>query len=161
MALGVLARGLGVQADIAEATDAVNRRQVDRVVALVRGLANGGAVAVLGMAYKPDTPVVEQSQGVMIARALAECGHSVLIADPAALQSAALVLGDAVDAVSSAEAAIAHADVVVICTPDLDFAGLGAAAFTQGGRRRVVLDCWRVLSPAVAEVADVMYLGRG
>ncbi len=161
VALGVLARGLGVQADIAEATDAVNRRQVDRVVALVRGLANGGAVAVLGMAYKPDTPVVEQSQGVMIARALAECGHSVLIADPAALQSAALVLGDAVDAVSSAEAAIAHADVVVICTPDLDFAGLGAAAFTQGGRRRVVLDCWRVLSPAVAEVADVMYLGRG
>src|SRR5690606_6190017 len=67
IALAALARTLGLRADIAEATDTVNRRQVDRVVRLVARLApNPATVAVLGLSYKPDTPVVDESQGVMI-----------------------------------------------------------------------------------------------
>jgi UDPglucose 6-dehydrogenase len=159
VALASLARGLGVRADVAEATDAVNRRQVGRVVALVQRLGGAGAaVAVLGMAYKPDTPVVEESQGVLIARALADAGHSVLIADPLALEAALGVLGDMVEAVSDAATAIGYAEVVVIATPAREWAALKPADFP---RRIVVVDCWRVLSPEVAEVVDLVLLGRG
>jgi hypothetical protein len=59
---------------------------------------------------------------------------------------------------SGAEAAIANADVVGIATPARCFAKLDAAAFRRSDKRCVVLDCWRVLRP---EVADVMFLGRG
>ena len=107
VAFAALAQSLGVRADIAEATDVINRRQVDRVARLVTRLApEPTTVAVLGLSYKPDTPVVEESQGVMIARALAAAGHAVLIADPVALESAAAVLGDTVTPMSTAEAAV-------------------------------------------------------
>ncbi len=158
VAMAALANGLGVRADVAEATDAVNRRQVGRVVALVGRLAGSGTVAVLGMAYKPDTPVVDESQGVLIARALAAAGHTVLIADPEALEAARAVLGDTVTAIGSAEAAVAAADLVVIATPAAAFRNLPVAAFRGG---KIVVDCWRVLSPEVGEIADLVYLGRG
>ena len=160
VALAALASGLGVRADVAEATDTVNRRQVGRVVTLIGRLAGGvpATVAVLGMAYKPDTPVVEESQGVMIARALSAAGHVVLITDPEALDAASAVLGDAVTAFGSAEDAVEAADLVVIATPAAAFRDLPASAFRG---RKIVVDCWRVLPVEVGEVAEMVYLGRG
>jgi UDPglucose 6-dehydrogenase len=158
VALAALARTLGLRADLAEATDAVNRRQVDRVVSLARRLAApGDKVAVLGLSYKPDTPVVEESQGLMIARALAATGHPVLVSDPVALDSAMQALGTAVDPMRDAQAAVARAAVVVVTTPDRHFAALPAGCFAG----KTVIDCWRILPDAVADVADVVHLGRG
>jgi len=161
IAFASMARGLGAAADIATATDIINQRQVDRVVRLVGRLGPpGSAVAVLGLSYKPQTPVVDESQGVMIARGLAAAGHEVIVTDPLALESAGAVLGDTVVAIASAEAAIAAAEVIVITTPAPEFRDLPASAFAVRGKRRVVLDCWRILSAEVADVADVVHLGR-
>jgi len=161
VAFAAMARQLGAAADIAVATDAVNHRQVDRVVRLVsRAASPGAAVAVLGLAYKPDTPVVEESQGVMIARRLVEAGFEVIITDPWAMDGAAAVLGDTVVAISPAEAAVAAAEVVVIATPARAFAEIAPDAFAEGGRRRVVVDCWRLVPESVARIATVIRLGR-
>lgn len=158
VALATLARSLGLRADVAEATDAINRRQVDRVVRLVARVAGEGAdVAVLGLSYKPDTPVVEESQGVMIARALAGAGHAVLIADPVALESASAVLGETVTPIGTAQAAVAEAAIVVVATPDPAFSALPASCFAG----KTVIDCWRILPPAVADVAELVLVGRG
>ncbi|HEX5326852.1 MAG TPA: UDP binding domain-containing protein, partial [Acetobacteraceae bacterium] len=160
VAWAALARSVGAVADVAEATDAINHRQVERIVSLVSRLAAPeSAIAVLGLAYKPDTPVVEQSQGMMIARRLAETSYRVLVCDPIALESAAAVLGDLVVPMGSAEAAVEEADLVVIANPAREFAALRPENFA--GRRRVVIDCWRVLDPAIADVAEVLQLGRG
>lgn len=156
-----MASGLGVAADIATATDTINQRQVDRVVQLVNRFSKpGSAVAVLGLAYKPQTPVVEESQGIMIARKLALAGHEVIVNDPIALETASVVLGDGAIAIGSAEAAIGAADIVVIATPSAEFARLPASSFAAQGKRRIVLDCWRILPAEVADAADVVYLGR-
>jgi UDPglucose 6-dehydrogenase len=157
-----LARRLGAAAEIAEATDAINRRQVHRIVALVRRLSGPtSSVAVLGLSYKPQTPVIEESQGVMIARSLAQAGYTVLAADPLALETASSVLGESVLPIATPEAAIGTADIVVIATPAPEFAELPPDAFTAGGRRRTVIDCWRVLPTKLASVADIVYIGRG
>jgi len=132
-----------------------------RVVRLISRVAHPGAVvAVLGLAYKPETPVVEESQGVMIARRLVDAGFEVIVTDPWAMDAAATVLGDTVVAITPAEAAIAAADVVVVATPARAFADIAPAAFAEGGRRRIVLDCWRLLPDAVADAAAVLHLGR-
>jgi UDPglucose 6-dehydrogenase len=161
VALAALARSLGLKADVAEATDTVNRRQVDRVVSLVRRLASPQAtVAVLGMSYKPDTPVVEESQGVMIAHALAQAGYRVLVSDPVALASAMVVLGNAATPVNDAADAVKAAETIVVTNPDRAFAALPAACFAASPGKTVV-DCWRILPPEVADHADVVHLGRG
>ncbi len=161
VALAALARGLGLTADVAVATDTVNRRQSQRVVDIVHRLKPSGAVAVLGMAYKPDTPVVEESQGVDIARKLADLGYKVLIHDPLALTSAATILGDAVEQRAGIAEAIADAEIVVVATPAPEILGVSPELYARQGRRKVVIDCWRGLPPAIADVADVMLLGKG
>jgi UDPglucose 6-dehydrogenase len=162
IAFTALARSVGTEADISRATDAVNRRQVERVVAVLRRVARPDAtVAVLGLAYKPQTPVVEGSQGVMIARRLAAEGWAVIIADSIALDAATAVLGDTAVPMGTPEAAIAAADVIVLAQPAPEFMTLKPSVFAAGGRRRAVLDCWRVVPAAVGEVAEVHILGQG
>ena len=53
-AFAAMANKVGASAELAEATDAINRRQVERVVGLVRSLLPGGTVGILGLSYKPD-----------------------------------------------------------------------------------------------------------
>ena len=93
----------GVNGDIAAATDAVNRRQVSRLAATVESHLAGTdeRVAVLGLSYKPDTNVVEESQGVMLANRLASDGKFVTVFDPAALDNAATFLAPSVQPAAS------------------------------------------------------------
>src|SRR6266568_1798064 len=63
VAFSALARELGSPGTLAEATDLLNRAQVDRLEQLVRThLPTGGTVGILGLSYKPATSIVEESQ---------------------------------------------------------------------------------------------------
>jgi UDPglucose 6-dehydrogenase len=159
IAFGVLASRLGAHADIARATDSINRYQIDRLVAAVTSrIAKGARVAVLGMSYKQDTGVIEESQGVMLGRRLLDQGFAVTIHDPAALAAAARMLPEATPA-NSQEDALRNADLAVIVTPWPEYARLASAA---SPRRIPVIDCWRQLPRNDANVPfDVVWLGYG
>jgi UDPglucose 6-dehydrogenase len=161
-ALAALAVSVGSSADIAMATDAINQRQIKRVVRIAEQRAKkGDCVAVLGMSYKPDTPVLEESQGVIIARALAESGFQVLVHDPFPMSDIlANVLLDKAVAVEHVADAIGPSQLVVIATPSSEYANISKDLFCGDGRRRTILDCWRILPPEISNVADVMHLGK-
>jgi len=137
-ALSALARSLGLSADIPEATDRINRRQSQRLTELVlRHLPPGGQVAVLGLTYKPDTPVVEESAGIALARDLAAKGVRVITHDPSGLDAARAELGPAVSYASDVGEALDSADVIVITTPWREYSDIARVA---GGR--LIVDCW-------------------
>ncbi len=163
VAFSVLARSLNAAPTIAEATDTLNQAQIKRLCDKIAGIAGGGAsVAVLGMSYKPGTPVIEESQGVMLARALCEEGRSVTIYDPMAGDAAKAVLPTSIVRAPSAGAAINDVDVIVIATAWEEFRELPAMALVRSGRRAAVLDCWRMLDPAIyGEIVDLHHLGKG
>jgi UDPglucose 6-dehydrogenase len=163
VAFAHLARSIGARADVAEATDRLNQYQIDRLAATVHRLvAPGASVAILGLSYKPDTGVIEESQGVALAARLADEGYRVSVYDPLALPAAVAVLGRKATAADSAEACARGADLVVLTTPWRQFRELPADAFVRPGRRIAVLDCWRVLPRERLEsVADIVYLGYG
>jgi hypothetical protein len=48
----------------------------------------------------------------------------------------------------------------VIATPSSEYANISTDVFCADGRKRTILDCWRILSPAISNVADVIYLGK-
>ena len=74
-AFAVLARELGTEARLAEATDSMNEEQVHRLARIVHAHAREtDAVGILGLTYKPDTTVVEESPGLALAELLAESG---------------------------------------------------------------------------------------
>ncbi len=151
-----------VDATIAKATDQVNKKQVTRLAErILEMLPPGETVGILGMSYKPDTEVVEESQGVMLARALASEGCRVCVYDPAALDNARASLGATVTYGESMEACASQASVLVIATPWKAFKALKPEHLRKSGRP-VLVDWWRILVQAKFDgVADYIACGRG
>jgi UDPglucose 6-dehydrogenase len=160
IAFSALARKHGVSATLAEATDTVNRRQITRLVDRVQELVPlGGQVGILGLAYKQDTDVVDESQGVQLAQALAATGVSVIVYDPLAMAAARGILGETVGYAPTADECVRQSHVVVIATPCEEFKQLQTASFAHSPRR-VIVDCWRILDARrVDQVADYMTVG--
>jgi len=162
-AFSALARNIGARPDIAEATDRLNRYQIDRLMAVVRRwLPNGGAVGILGLAYKPHTGVTEEAQGVVLAEELANEGYCVIAYDPLAVDNAAKLLGDKVTVARSAEECARAVDLLVIATAWPEFAELPVGALARSVGRISVIDCWRQLhADRYCDIADIVHLGRG
>ena len=146
-ALARLAQSVGSSADIAVATQAVNSRQVKRLADLVgQHTPPGGTVAVLGLAYKPGTPVVDESAGVALAHELTVRGYHVSVFDPMGMTNSEAVLGTMVAYAETLEACVAEVDTVIIATAWPDFTAVEHLGLPDRQGGRLVIDCWGLLS---------------
>jgi UDPglucose 6-dehydrogenase len=168
-ALASLSRSASVSTDLPDATDAVNCQQRPWLAALVRRhLPAGGRAGVLGLAYKPDTEVVEHSPGMSLITDLVASRVPVIAYDPAGMHEAIRTLSQAfgtaahaaVAFASSALACIQHADVVVVTTPWEEFRAISASDWNAIRKPLTVIDCWRVL-PHLADQPHVEYVPIG
>jgi UDPglucose 6-dehydrogenase len=161
-AFSVLARDLGAEPLLAEATDAVNLAQTDRLARVVQSrLEAGNTVGILGLAYKPDTGVIDESPGIALARLLGNAGYEVRVYDPVATEAALDALGGLAEASSSVAELLTQCDVAVIATPWREFAELPTEVLAREGRRTVVIDCWRLLpEDADGGPVEIVRLGR-
>ena len=76
------ARRLGLSAPLAEAADKVNEETKQDLVEKVKArVAKSDTVAVLGLSYKPDTYITEESAGLYLAQHLKQHGCRVLVHD--------------------------------------------------------------------------------
>jgi UDPglucose 6-dehydrogenase len=162
VAFNAVARRHGVEPLLAEATDRFNREQVRWLAdGLLARLPAGGSVGILGLSYKPNTNVIDESQGIAFARYFIEKGVPVIVYDPAALANARAHFNGAVTFAESAEECVRTADLLLVTTPWEQFRSLGADAFAGRGKATVV-DCWGILPRgALAGCAEVLVLGRG
>ncbi len=162
VALAFLCRQIGASPDLLEANDRYNRLLAPRFVEKLAGLVSKGeTVAVLGLAYKPMSHVVEESQGVFLARAFADAGLRVVGFDPLAGQGAREALRDHALIVESLEAALHDASLVVITTPDDAFKQLTPDRLLTGKKSVTVVDFWRCLSAEVKNDPAIRYIGMG
>ncbi len=161
VAFSAMARRWGIEATLADATDAVNRRQVRRTLKQIRSrVGTGGRVGVLGLTYTPHTDVVEESQGLQLAQAMADEGLRVTVYDPLGMRNAERVLNRAVEYARSAEGCIRNAQLVVIATPWDEFKRLRPEQFAHNPRR-VVFDCWRILpAEEMSRVTEYITIGK-
>jgi UDPglucose 6-dehydrogenase len=80
--LAYTAREAGLRAPLAEASDQVNELTKSNLLQKVTSLVPAGAtVLVLGMSYKPDTYITEESAGLHLAQNLKRQGYRVLVHD--------------------------------------------------------------------------------
>lgn len=162
IALSFIANAIGSKADLAETTDLVNRRLPKRMAErLSEFIKPGATVAILGLAYKPYSHVIEESQGIYLAKALSHAGARVIAYDPLATETArnelaynALVLGSLTDCLEQAE-------VVVITTPDPEFKILNFSDFNTRHSSVTVVDFWRILKNELAGKPGIKYIPVG
>jgi len=160
VALSFLAEALGISAPIAEATHAFNVGFVERFIQRTAPhVSPGETAAVLGLAYKPQTHVVEESQGIELALALSRKGVRVLGFDPLGTAEARARVRDHVLVLDSMEECVEQASWVFVTTPDPAFDSL--PDLLSGRQGVAVVDFWRRYRGIPSRCPGVTYIPVG
>jgi UDPglucose 6-dehydrogenase len=160
LALLALAEALGAPAEIAQVTHRFNSTQIPWLAGLVCSQSAHGTIGILGLTYKPNTDVVEESVGLLLARELVSRGVDVLVYDPEGARNGAKALGEAVRLAASGRECIAASETVVLATPWAEFVAIPSSGWARADQPRTVVDCWRAL-PHLADVSGILYIGLG
>jgi len=147
-AFAFFAHSIGSNARLALATDEENNHQNERMVNIIKGKIGeikGKRIAILGLTYKPDTDVIEESAAVKIALSLLDKGAILSVYDPAGIENARQVLGTKdIVYTDSPEDCLKDADFCMLATPWNEFKQLQPADFVSSMKQPVIFDCWRI-----------------
>jgi UDPglucose 6-dehydrogenase len=155
----------GFQALILEASLAVNRMQRNIVIQKLQEklyILKGRTVALLGLAFKPNTDDLRDAPSLQIAEKLIQMGARVRAYDPIAMdacreQHADLRILYCNDALSAAE----HADALVLVTEWPEFASLNLKDLAGRMNNPVLVDGRNLFHPERAREAGFDYTGIG
>ncbi len=156
--------GVGASLDFLREVDAINMRRRDRVVSLTRealgGSLRGRRIAVLGLAFKPDSDDVRDSPALDVARRLAAEGARIVATDPAAVETAR-PLAPALDYRAGVIEAVTAADAVLVLTEWQQYRELDPVALAGLVGGRIVIDGRLCLDAQRWRSAGWQYLAPG
>jgi UDPglucose 6-dehydrogenase len=134
--------GLGASLAFLGEVDAINLRRRDRMVEITRealgGDVRGKRIAVLGLAFKPDSDDVRDSPSLDVAMRLRAEGATVVATDPEAVETSRRQHPE-LDYVATAQEAATGADAVLVLTEWKQFRDLMPADL-EVAAGRVILD---------------------
>jgi UDPglucose 6-dehydrogenase len=162
-ALKMLAGNTGYHFQLLTAVIEVNELQKRRVVGKLEkhlGSLLGKRIALLGLAFKPDTDDMREASSLVLAARLQGEGAEVVAYDPVAGERAAQLL-DSVEMVGSPQEALAGADAVVLVTEWGEFAELDWAEAAARMARPLLVDGRNFLDPRKLIEAGFEYEGIG
>jgi UDPglucose 6-dehydrogenase len=120
----------------------------------------GKNVALLGLAFKPNTDDMREASSLVLSARLQADGAHVRAYDPVALEEASrLIYG--VEMCTSAEQALTGADAAVLVTEWAEFGQLDWRRVAELMAGDVVIDGRNFLDPATVRAAGLRYEGIG
>lgn len=149
-AFAFTATQLGVKNILAEKTDQINNYQRDeRIPSRILDLLNkngGNVVAVLGLTYKADTTLVEESAPMAVVKTLLKKNVKVKVFDPAGMTEAKSEFGSANSLLftQSAKDCLLGADLCFIATPWKEFTSIKEDDFLEWMKSPWVIDGWNL-----------------
>ena len=141
---------LGYDFALLRAVVEINRERASHFVSLmVKALSplDGRSLAVLGLAFKPNTDDMREAKSIEVIDRLLEVGASVRAYDPVAMPAAQRILPSAVTYCESPYEAATGADAVVLVTEWNEFKFLNLERLRGVMRRPVVFDGRNVWEP--------------
>ena len=162
-ALKMLAGNTGYHFQLLTAVIEVNELQKRRVVSKLQkhlGSLIGKRIALLGLAFKPDTDDMREASSLVLAARLQGEGAEVVAYDPVAAGRAGEML-DSVEMAASALAALDGADAAVLVTEWGEFATLDWNDVAARMARPLIVDGRNFLDPKALAEAGFEYEGIG
>ncbi|MDH6254573.1 UDP-glucose dehydrogenase family protein [Aurantimicrobium minutum] len=156
--------GLGSSVAFLGEVDAINLRQRQRVIDRV--ISDGGGdpvdlkVAVLGLAFKPQSDDVRDSPALDVARGLAQAGALVTAYDPEAMGPAQKRFPE-LKVASTLQQALLDADIAVLVTEWPEFVQLDPRTAGDLMAHKRIVDARNVLDPAAWRAAGFHYSSLG
>lgn len=162
--LSALARDNGVTLSVLSAAREVNQRLCERILDKLNGSLEslaGKQVALLGLAYKPNTDSVASSSSLMLAKQLVAGGVDVQAFDPAAMRQAKSEFNGKIKYCDNAYAAAEGADALILGTAWPEFRTLDFMRIKRLLRRPVVIDPRNLLDANRLRGMGYDYAGLG
>jgi UDPglucose 6-dehydrogenase len=161
LALKQLASNSGYHFQLLSAVIEVNELQKRRVIGKLKrhlGSLRGKNVALLGLAFKPNTDDMREAPSIVLASRLLAEGAEVRAWDPIADGSK---LPKGVEVVGSVLDAVRNADAAVIVTEWDELRGLASPEVRSAMARPLIIDGRNLLDPGAARRAGFAYEGIG
>lgn len=163
-AMADISRQHGYEFQIMEAVlrvnDSVKLRMIDKIATALGGDVAGKTIAVLGLAFKPETDDMRDSPTLPIIKGLQERGATVRAYDPQAMENARTMFDGLVyceDAYQTAEGA----DALVLATEWNEFRALNFERVRKALRQPVLVDLRNVYDPQRMTAAGFRYHSVG
>ncbi|MDA0307933.1 MAG: UDP-glucose/GDP-mannose dehydrogenase family protein [Proteobacteria bacterium] len=133
-----------------------------RIIAAAGGEVSGKTIAILGLAFKPETDDMRDSPVLDIIPQLLDQKAKIKAYDPAAMAQAAPLLPDEVEYCDRAETAITGADIVVIVTEWNEFRAISPISLADKMSGRLIVDLRNIYDPdAIVEAGlNLVNIGR-
>ncbi|MEC8109565.1 MAG: UDP-glucose/GDP-mannose dehydrogenase family protein [Pseudomonadota bacterium] len=141
--------------------DARKTALAQRVIAAMGDEVGGRRVAILGLAFKPETDDMRYSPSLDIIPPLLAAGAELVAYDPKSMGEAKALLPKTVHYEQSALECIAGADGVVIVTEWNEFRALTAAQFVNSMRGNILIDLRNLYQPNQMMAAGINYFSIG
>ena len=165
-AVADIAKQYGYEFEIIEAVmrvnDAIKLRMVEKVVRVLGGSVKGKTIALLGLAFKPETDDMRDSPTIPLINGLQEKGAVIRAYDPQAMNNAGKMFKNVTfchDAYETAQGA----DALVIATEWNEFRALNLQRIKGQLKQPVIIDLRNVYDPQRMKSEGFTYVsvGRG
>lgn len=164
LALVKTAQDFGAPTRIVETVAAVNaarkKAMATKVITACDGDVAGKRIAVLGLAFKPNTDDMRDAPSLDIIPALQAAGARIVAYDPEATEQARTMFSN-VEYAASAYACLAGADALVILTEWDQFRALDLARIKASLKTPVVVDLRNIYPPEEMAQAGFRYTSVG
>ncbi|NVZ08122.1 UDP-glucose/GDP-mannose dehydrogenase family protein [Allochromatium humboldtianum] len=166
-ALERTARGLGYEAELLQAVEAVNFRQKEVLFTKIRdyfgGDLAGKTIALWGLSFKPNTDDMREASSRVLMEALWEAGARVRAYDPVAMEETQRIYGERADLTLANDAltAVDGADALVVVTEWSQFRSPNFDAIRSRLRTPVIFDGRNILDGPLARAAGLTYVSIG
>jgi UDPglucose 6-dehydrogenase len=124
------------------------------------GKLSGKRVAILGLAFKPDTDDMREARVIPIINQLLKEGTKVTAYDPVAMPVAKTIFNGKIAYAESAVECIKNADVCIVATEWEEFKKLTPKDFAANMKKPVLIDGRRIYNPEVFR-SEMMYVAIG
>jgi len=163
-ALVSFSKKAGYDFKILEAVHEVNEDAKRRVVMKIKdmlGSVKNKKIAVLGLAFKPDTDDMRDAPAIYVVSKLLADGAKVVAYDPQSVQNAKRVLPEATIYAKNVFSAVKNADIVVVLTEWREFTQVSLAKIKELVNQPNIVDMRNVYNPAEAKKLGFNYVGVG
>ena len=164
-ALVQIAGGINHEFELLKAVIEVNAKQQLLLVEKAKeyyGSLKGKKIALLGLAFKPNTDDMREAASIVTSKHLLIAGAEIIAYDPIAMKNARGILPAAVKYAHSAKEALSWADTVFIMTEWDEFKNIPLSTYEELLKDNVVFDgrnCYE-LSEVVKANLDYYSVGR-
>lgn len=125
------------------------------------GSLRGKTIALLGLAFKPNTDDMREAASIILAQDLVLAGANVIAYDPIAMENAKKILPEAVDYVENPLEAIKGADTAFVVTEWEDICSLTTEDFKANLKESVVFDGRNCFDLETMKDAGIEYYSVG